>query len=192
MSEAVVEGVAVPTLIPRRLLLLPAVALTLLVVGISSNREWPLDFLHVFFGGLWTGADLFAGFLIGPIVRRLDPPVRRAFMQRYMPRMIVLMPTLAVVTLVAGWQLARHSGLLIEPYPRHWWLVSSFAIVGVMATINFALLLPANLQVLTELRKESPNAELIGRLIGRYARFAALIGCLQIATIVVMSRLSTF
>jgi hypothetical protein len=192
MSEAVVEAVAVPTLIPRRLLALPAVALTLLVVGISWNREWPLDFLHVFFGGLWTAADLFAGFLIAPIVRRLDPPVRRAFMQRYMPRMLVLMPTLAVVTLVAGWQLARHSGILTESYPRHWWLVSSFAIVGVMATINFGLLLPANLQVLTELRRESPNAELIARLMGRYTTLAAVIGCLQVATIVVMSRLATF
>jgi hypothetical protein len=194
MSEAVVEDVAVPTptLIPRRLLILPAVALTLLVAGIAWNRTWPLDFLHVFFGGLWTAADLFAGFLIGPIVRRLDPPVRRAFMQRYMPRMMVLMPTLAVVTLVAGWQLARHTGILTDEYPRHWWLTSSFVLVGVMATINFALLLPANLQVLTELRKASPNAELIGRLMGRYAMLAAVIGCLQLGTIVVMSRLATF
>ncbi|HWB21873.1 MAG TPA: hypothetical protein VG652_03185 [Gaiellaceae bacterium] len=192
MSEAVAAGVAVPSLIPRRLLLLPAVALTLLVIGVSWNREWPLDFLHVFFGGLWTGADLFAGFLIGPIARRLDPPVRRAFMQRYMPRMMVLMPTLALVTLVAGWQLARETGVLTESYPRHWWLVASFVIVGVMATINFALLLPANLQVLSELRKEIPNAELIGRLMGRYTTIAAVIGCLQVATIVVMSRLATF
>ncbi len=192
MSEAVVEGGAVPTLIPRRLLLLPAVALTLLLVGIAWNRVWPLDFLHVFFGGLWTGADLFAGFLIGPIARGLEPPVRRAFVQRYMPRLMVLMPTLAIVTLVAGWQLARHTGVLTEGYPRHWWVVSSFAIVGVMATINFALLLPANLQVLTELRKASPNAELIGRLMARYSTIAAAIGCLQLGTIVVMSRLATF
>jgi hypothetical protein len=106
--------------------------------------------------------------------------------------MLVLMPTLAVVTLVAGWQLARHSGILTEAYPRHWWIVSSFAIVGVMATINFGLLLPANLQVLTELRKDAPNTELIARLMSRYATLAAVIGCLQVATIVVMSRLATF
>jgi hypothetical protein len=192
MSEAVVEDVPVPALIPRRLLVLPAVALTSLVVGLFWNRQWPLDFLHVFFGGLWTGADLFAGFLIGPIARRLDPPARRAFMQRYMPRMMVLMPTLAIVTLVAGWQLARHSGLLTEGYPRHWWLVSSFVIVGAMATINFGLLLPANLQVLNELRKATPNAELVGRLMARYSTLAAIIGCLQLGTIVVMSRLATF
>ena len=192
MSEAGVEGVVVPTLIPRRLLVLPAVALTLLFVGIVSNRDWPLDFLHVFFGGLWTGADLFAGFLIGPIVRRLEPPARRAFMQRYMPRLMVIMPTLAIVTLVAGWQLARHTGVLLESYPRHWWLVASFAIVGVMATINFALLLPANLQVLAELRKATPNTELIGRLMSRYSTLAAIIGCLQLGTIIIMSRLATF
>jgi hypothetical protein len=193
MSQAAVEEIpAVPTLIPRRLLLLPGVALTLLVVGISSNRQWPLNFLHVFFGGLWTGADLFAGFLIAPIVRRLEPDVRRAFVQRYMPRMLVLMPTLALVTLVAGWQLARKVGLLTPPFQHHAWLVASFVIVGVMATVNFALLLPANLQVLSELRKEIPDGELVGRLMRRYSVLAAIIGCMQIGTIVVMSRLATF
>ncbi len=193
MSQLAVEEIpAVPTLIPRRFLLLPGISLTVLVVAISSNRDWLLDFLHVFFGGLWTGADLFAGFLIGPIVRRLEPDFRRAFMQRYMPKMMVLMPTLAIVTLAAGWQLARNTGELTTPYTHHGWLVSSFVIVGVMATINFAFLLPANLQVLTELRKAGPNGELIGRLLGRYNVLAAILGCLQIATIIVMSRLATF
>ena len=193
MSEAALEPAApAPRLIPPRLVLLPAVALVLLVAGIASNDEWPLDFLHVFFGGLWTGADLFAGFLIGPILRRLDPPVRKAFMQRYMPRMMVVMPTLAIVTLTAGWQLARESGVLDTPYPRHWWLVASFVIVGVMATMAYAVMLPVNLQVLTELRKELPNGQLIGRLMARYSLFAAILGCMQLGTIVIMSRLATF
>ena len=197
MSQAVIESVAVPDtaaqpLIPPRLVLYPATALLLLVIAIASNALWPLDFLHVFFGAIWTGADLFAGFLIGPVVRRLDPPVRKAFMQRYMPKMLVLMPTLATMTLTAGFQLARKTDVLTTAYPRHWWLVSSYVIVGVMATLAFAVMLPANLQVLNELRKEAPNGQLIGTLMARYSIFAAVLGCMQLGTIIVMSRLATF
>jgi hypothetical protein len=179
-------------LIPLSYLSLPAVALTLLFIAIVSNSAWMLNGLHVFFGALWTGVDLFAGFVVGPVMRRLEPPVRKAFMQRYMPRMLVLMPTLATLTLTAGFQVARKTGFLTVAYPRHWWLVASFLIVGVMATVAFAIMLPSNLQVLFEMRKAQPNVALIGKLTGRYATFAGVLGVMQIGTIIVMSRLATF
>jgi hypothetical protein len=179
-------------LIPLAYLSFPAVSLTLLAIAIVSNSAWMLNGLHVFFGALWTGVDLFAGFVVGPVMRRLDPPVRKAFMQRYMPRMLVLMPTLATLTLTAGFQVARKTGFLTVAYPRHWWLVASFLIVGVMATVAFAIMLPSNLQVLFEMRKGHPNVALIGKLTGRYATFAGVLGVMQIGTIIVMSRLATF
>jgi hypothetical protein len=195
MAEAVAVGT--PTeqrqrLIPLSYLSFPAVSLAILFAGILVNTAWVLDGLHVFYGALWTGVDLFAGFVIGPVMRRLDPPVRKAFMQRYAPRMLVIMPTLATITLASAWQLARKTGFLAMPYPNHWWLVASFAIVGVMATVAFGVMLPSNLQVLFELRKPQPNVALIAKLTGRYATFAGVLGVMQIGTIVVMSRLATF
>ena len=179
-------------LVPLAYLSFPAVSLALLAIAIVSNSAWMLNGLHVFFGALWTGVDLFAGFVVGPVMRRLDPPMRKAFMQRYMPRMLVLMPTLATLTLTAGFQVARKTGFLTVAYPRHWWLVASFLIVGVMATVAFAIMLPSNLQVLFEMRKAHPNVVLIGKLTGRYATFAGVLGVMQIGTIIVMSRLATF
>ena len=119
-------------MIPLRLLAVPGTALVLLLAAIFSDRLWPLDFLHVTFGGLWTGVDLFMGFVVGPVLRRLDPPVRGAFMRRLMPMMMVVMPTLVLVTMTAGWQLGRKLGVLDTPYPRHWWLVVSFVIVAIL------------------------------------------------------------
>jgi hypothetical protein len=199
MIGAMTEAIAVRApaeqtgrLVPLSYLAFPAVSLTLLFVGIVSNSAWLLNGLHVFFGALWTGVDLFAGFVVGPVMRKLAPPVRKAFMERYMPRMLVIMPTLATLTLTAAWQVARKTDFLTVPYPRHWWLVASFVIVGVMATVAFAVMLPSNLQVLFELRKAHPNVALIGKLTGRYATFAAVLGVMQIGTIVIMSRLATF
>ena len=195
MEGAVAPPVALPRpepLIPTRLLAVPATALALLLAAIFSNALWPLDFLHVAGGGLWTGIDLFMGFVVGPIMRRLDPPVRGAVMRRLMPKMMVVMPTLALTTMTAGWQLARKLGVLDTPYPRHWWLVASFVIVAVLALTAFAVLLPANVGVLLELRKEQPDGQRIQRLMSRYTACTALQGCMQVATLVVMTRIATF
>lgn len=179
-------------LVPTVLLAIPATALALLLVGIFTNSLWLLDFLHVAGGGMWTGIDLFMGFLVGPIMRRLDPPVRGAVMRRLMPKMMVVMPTLALTTMTAGWQLARKIGVLDLPYPRHWWLVASFVIVAVLALTAFAVLLPANVGVLLELRKEQPDGQRIQRLMSRYTACTAIQGCMQIATLIVMTRIATF
>lgn len=195
VESAVAPPVALPRpepLIPTRLLAVPATALALLLAAIFSNALWPLDFLHVAGGGLWTGIDLFMGFVVGPIMRRLDPPVRGAVMRRLMPKMMVVMPTLALTTMTAGWQLARKLGVLDTPYPRHWWLVASFVIVAVLALTAFAVLLPANVGVLLELRREQPDGQRIQRLMSRYTICTAVQGCMQIATLVVMTRIATF
>lgn len=195
MESAVAQPipqVSTGPLIPTRLLVVPGTAVVLLLAAIFSNRLWPLDFLHVAFGGLWTGIDLFMGFVVGPVLRMLDPPVRGAVMRRLMPKMMVVMPTLALTTMTAGWQLARKLGVLETPYPRHWWLVASFVIVAILALTAFAVLLPANIGVLMELRKPQPDGQVIARLMSRYTACTAIQGCMQVATLIVMTHIATW
>src|SRR5580658_6642852 len=80
-----------------------AVALVVMIAAIVSHNHWALNFVHVLAGLMWTGIDLFMGFMVGPVLRKLDLPIRRAFILRLMPRMIFLMPTLAIITGTAGW-----------------------------------------------------------------------------------------
>ena len=91
---------------------LPIVAAIIagLIVAIAGNWLWALDFFHVVGGGLWTGIDLFVGFVIGPILGGLSRQARREFSIRFMPKMLLIMPTLVTMTLASGWQLARHAG----------------------------------------------------------------------------------
>lgn len=163
----------------------------LLVVAIAGNWLWALDFFHVAGGALWTGIDLFVGFIVGPILGRLSVPARIEFTKRFMPKMVLLMPTLVTVTLAAGWQLARHEAKLSALYPHHAWVVASFVVVGVMSVVALGLLEPANLAVLFELRKPAPDGQLIGRLMRRFVYAAGITGAMQVATLVIMSRLAT-
>jgi len=42
-----------------------ALALVVMIAAIISHGLWFLNFLHVFAGLLWTGIDLFMGFVLG-------------------------------------------------------------------------------------------------------------------------------
>lgn len=173
---------------------LPAVAIAviLLIVSIAGNWLWALDFFHVVGGGLWTGIDLFVGLVIGPILGRLSAGARVEFAARFMPAMLLIMPTLVTMTLASGWQLARHLGVLTVAYPQHWWLTASFIVVGVMTVTALGVLEPANLAVLFELRKPRPDGALVGRLMRRFAYAAGITGLMQVATLVIMTKLATW
>ena len=148
------------TIVPLAGLPAVGVVLVLLVVAIAGNWLWALDFFHVVGGGLWTGIDLFVGLIVGPVLSRLSIPARVEFASRFMPKMLLVMPTLVIMTLASGWQLARHLGVLDVAYPRHWWLTAAFIVVGGMTVIALGILEPANVAVLFELRKPQPDGAL--------------------------------
>ena len=179
-------------IIPVKAIPLVAIVIAGLVAAIVSERLWPLEFFHVVAGGMWTAIDLFVGLIVGPILGRLSPQGRIEFTTRFMPKMVLLMPTLVVCTLVAGWALANQTGDIAVSYPDHWWLTASFIVVGIMSVIALGILEPANLAVLFELKKPEPNPELIGQLMQRFVYTAGITGVMQIATLVIMTRIATW
>ena len=167
------------------------VALGLLVAAIVSGSLWVLNYAHVFSGLLWTGTDIFMGFVLGPTMRQLDLASRRALITRLMPRMLFYMPTVAIFTSTSGWFLAQQLGFLGLPFPQRWWLIAAGVLVLLMTVQGFGILLPTNLRVYFELRKQRPDGEKIRRWMQTYVRVVALQGLMQLATIAVMARLAT-
>ena len=49
-----------------------ALAVAVMIAAIRSDSLWFLNFVHVMTGALWTGIDLFMGFVIGPVMRRVS------------------------------------------------------------------------------------------------------------------------
>src|SRR5258708_37068306 len=101
-----------------------ALAVVVMIAAIASHVLWFLNFVHVMAGLMWTGIDIFMGFVIGPILRGCDLPTRRAVITRLMPKMLFLMPTLAAVTGTAGWVLAKDMGFLDVGYPQFYWALA--------------------------------------------------------------------
>ena len=184
-------GIADVRGIDPRHLIWAAVALIAMVIVIQSDNLWTLNFMHVMCGVLWTGIDLFMGFVVGPIMRRLPPQARRAVILRLMPKMLFLLPTLSIITGTTGWFHARALGFLDLPWPQYGWVLAALIIVGILTVQGLGVLLPTNLLVYFEMRKAIPDGARIGRLMKRYVYAVALQGAMQVAIILVMARFVT-
>ncbi len=103
-----------------------------MTVAILSPSLWFLNFVHVMTGALWTGIDLFMGFIVGPVLRKVSFETRRAIIAGLIPRTLILMPTLSTITSTAGWFLALRMGFLDVSYPEFWWVIAALAIVTVL------------------------------------------------------------
>jgi hypothetical protein len=196
MQAAAVDVAAGPSrpqvqVVPLRGLPVVAVVVGFVIASIAGNWLWALTFCHVVGGALWTAIDLFVGLIIGPILGRLSVQARSEFAARFMPKMVLLMPTLVLMTLAAGFQLALKEGNLAPDSPNHAWLVASYCVVGVMAVIALGVLEPANITVLVEMRKREPDGAVIALLMRRFLYTAGITGVMQVATLIIMTRVAT-
>src|ERR1700742_2669799 len=178
-------------IVPRLGLIPVAIVFAALVAAIAVNELWPLTFFHVAFGAAWTIIDLFLGFVLGPILGKLSVQARVEMTTRLMPKMVLLMPTVVTATLAAGWQLGHFLGTVDSGYYNHGWIVASYIVVGCMAVIALGLLEPANIAVLFELKKPRPNPAVIEHLMKRFIYTAGILGALQIATLVIMTKIAS-
>ncbi len=177
--------------VPLKGLPVVAAVVVFVIAAIAGNWLWALVFCHVVGGGLWTAIDLFVGLIIGPILGRLPAQARAEFAARFMPKMVLLMPTLVLMTLAAGFQLALREGNLAASSPNHTWLIVSYCVVGVMAVIALGVLEPANITVLVEMRKPAPDGAVVALMMRRFLYTAGITGVMQVATLVIMTRVAT-
>ena len=179
------------TRIQWRNLIWVALAFGAMVWAILSRDLWFLNFIHVVTGLLWTGIDLFMGFVMGPILRRVDFPVRRAIVSRLMPKMIFIMSPLGIIAPTAGWFLAVELGYLDLAYPQMWWFIAALVVTTILGIQGIGILLPTNIRVYLELQKDAPDGDKIARLMRRYVRVVAFQGTMQVTIIVIMTRFAT-
>ncbi len=168
-----------------------AFAVAVMIAAIRSDSLWFLNFVHVMTGALWTGIDLFMGFVIGPVLRRVSFDTRRAMVAGIIPRTLILMPTLSAITSTAGWFLAVRLGYLNLGYPEFFWVIAALGIVTVLTVQGLGYLLPMNLKLYFEIQKPVPNHDKIARWMRTYVRVVAVQGTMQVLIIVVMARFAT-
>ena len=163
-------------------------ALAAMIAVIVAGNIWLLDFVHVFSSLLWTGVDLFMGFVLGPILRRVDLSVRREIVRRLTPRTLFLMPTVSIISGTTGWFLAVALGYTALDWPAYGWVATALILVTLMTVQGLGFLTPVNVYVCLQLQKPKPDMTKISFWMRWYFYAVALQGLMQVAIIVVMTR----
>ena len=163
-------------------------AIAVMVAVIVAGNIWFLDFVHVFSSLLWTGVDLFMGFVLGPILRRVDLSVRREIVRRLTPRTLFLMPTVSIISGTTGWFLAVALGYTALDWPAYGWVATALILVTLMTVQGLGFLTPVNVYVCLQLQKPEPDMSKISFWMRWYFYAVALQGLMQVAIIVVMTR----
>jgi hypothetical protein len=188
-SGMMVATIEIPEgFIPFRYLLWASTAIAAMIAAIIAGNFWLLDFIHVFSSLLWTGIDLFMGFVLGPILRRADRSVRREIMRRLTPRTLFLMPTVSIIAGTTGWFLAVKIGYTALDWPAYGWVAAALALVTLMTIQGLGFLTPVNVFVCLELQKNEPDMNKVAIWMQRYFYVVGLQGLMQVAIIVVMTR----
>lgn len=160
-----------------------------MVAGLMLDNIYLLDFAHVMSGALWTGTDIFMGFFVGPVLRRLQPDQRQAFISWLVPKTMLYLPVLAATTGTAGWLMATRLGMLQASNPDRIWIYLALGVLTVLSVQGFAVLLPNSIRVYLELQKPTPDSAKIFRLNKKNNSLAAIQGAFQVAIILIMARL---
>ena len=168
------------------ILVLPAA----MIVALAVRSLYLLDYTHVLSGALWTGADLFLGFILGPVMRRLEPPQRKAVIEFLVPRTLLYMPVVALTTGTAGWFLATWEGFLLPDSPMRPWVFAALVIIAILTVQGLGVLLPNNLRIYFELQRPQPDIERIVRINRTNLLLSGIQGVFQALIILVMAHLA--
>ncbi len=158
-----------------------------MIVALAGANFFLLNWIHVLSGSLWTGADLFMGFMLGPIMRRLDGPQRAGVIAYLVPRTILYFPMVSLTTTTAGWFLAAKLGYLTVGSPQYPWAIAALVIVALLTVQGLGIFLPNSIRMWGELRRERPDRERVGRLARVNFSLAGVQALFQVAIILVMS-----
>jgi len=154
-----------------------------LIYAMNSESFTSINYVHVMAGSLWTGIDLFLGFVLGPVLGRLDPGERVAVFKRLMPRMTFLMPVLAGVTFTSALELTDRMGLPLDSP----WIIAALVVTGILGIQGFAVLLPNEIRIFKQLLSDKPETDKIARLGMQNARLGGVQGIFQLAIIFIMA-----
>ena len=176
------------SILPNLWVIIPIVAV---VVAIVSANLLLLNYIHVFTAILWTGTDIFMAFLLGPVLRNVSLATRKEVISWLMPKMVFFMPIVAAVTTTAGYFLASRMGLITLDPPVVYWISTVLVIVSIMFIQGLGILLPTNLRIYFEMRKNEPDMSRIQRLMRMYVKVVAIQAALQFVIIFIMAEFAT-
>ena len=82
-------------------------------------------------------------------------------------------------------------GYLEFGFPQFWWVVAALVVAAILAVQGLFILLPSNLRVYLEMRKDQPDVQKVTRIMRLYFFTTASQGIMQVLIIIIMVKFVT-
>ena len=158
--------------------LIPLIAfvISVLIPGILA-----LDYVHVLLAAVWTGTDVFLGFIFFIVISGMDQDIRYRIAVRLLPMTMFFIPAVSLIVPVAGYALAvREEIFKLDPF-----FISILTISGILIILSFVLIFRNSLFIYRN--SEPSNAGDISRRLGIISLAASVQLVLQIVIISLMA-----
>ncbi len=186
--NAVAETVMKPPALWRQLTWWTIAFPVVMIVALVQRDTYLLNWIHVLSGALWTGADLFMGLILGPVLRTLDLRSLTVLIAYLVPRTMLYFPMVSLTSSTAGWYLASWFGYTAPTSPMYQLVMFSLALVTVMTILGMGFLLPNSIRIWLELRRPEPDRERITRINRINLWLVGTQGVMQIILILAMAK----
>ena len=166
-------------------LVVPAIAFiaALIIPGILI-----LDYVHVLFGALWTGVDVFMGLIFFIVLSGMEDKIRSDISFRLIPMLLYFIPAMSVFTPLLGFTLAMRENMFRLDYL----FIAIITISIILAVVSFAVIVPAIYSIYKGFKSNNVDESRNGKLLMRIAKAASLQMVLQIIIISLMAYIVVF
>ena len=147
-----------------------------------------LDYVHVLFGALWTGIDVFLGLIFFIVLSGMEDKIRSDISFRLIPMLLYFIPAMSVFTPLLGFALAVRENIFRLDYL----FIAIITISIVLALVSFAVIVPAIYSIYKGFKGNSIDESRNGELLMRIAKAASLQMVLQIVIIGLMAYIVVF
>ncbi len=157
--------------------------LVVAIIAIIIPGILVLDYIHVLFGALWTGNDVFLGAIFFIVLNRMDSTIKTDVARRLIPMILFFIPIISVLTPATGIVLALRENI----FKFNSFFIAILTIAGFLLILSYAIIVPYSIKIYKEFKNKEPDKNAVAKNLMLISGIAAVQFVFQVIIISLMA-----
>lgn len=158
------------------------------IIAITIPGILVLDYVHVLFGAIWTGSDIFLGMIFLIVLSGMENRIRSDIAKRLLPMTLFFIPAMTILTPLLGYALSLRESI----FTLNILFTAIISISVILGLITFIVMVPSSYKIYNAFKRDKVDVDRNGTLLMRIAKMATIQMILQIVIISLMAYLVVY